>query len=136
MAGTSAASSSHAPKCAGVTYVVIPTTGLATLEQPLAFPARHDAVEQPLLDAGVVQVMLDDFFAERLACHRPRLERRHRFAQRRRKPLGVRLVRVPLEGRSGLEPLGNAVQSCGNERREREVGIAVAPRAPRLPPTR
>src|SRR4051794_6559770 len=112
IAGTSAASSSHAPNRAGVTYVVMPTTGLATLEQPLAFPARHRRVEEPLLDARVVQVVLDDVVAEYVTRHRAHLERGDRLAQRRRKPLRVRLVGVALERRARVEPRGDAVQPC------------------------
>src|ERR1041385_5911370 len=99
----SADSSCQSPNCAGVTYVVIPTTGLATLEEPLTLPPRHDRVEQPLLDTRVVQVMLHDLGAERVTCHRARLESHHGVAQRRRETIRIGLVRVALQRGPGLQ---------------------------------
>src|SRR5580765_3743367 len=64
--GMSAASSDHAPHFAGSTYVVMPTTGLATLEHPLPLVTRDHLVEQLLLGARVVQVVVDDLVAEQL----------------------------------------------------------------------
>ena len=95
----SAASSSQAPHLAGVTYVVIPMSGLATFEQALPLVAGHDLVEQPLLGARVIQVVVDNVVAQRRTRDRPTLERFDRFPQRRRKPIRIRLVRVALERR-------------------------------------
>src|SRR6266571_5264787 len=80
--GTSAASRSQTPKAARVRYVVIPTTGLEplpTLVQPLALPRGHDPVEDPLLGMGVIEVVVDDFLAERRPGHRAVIERRDRL---------------------------------------------------------
>src|SRR5438552_16205211 len=95
-----AAGSLQAPHAAGSTYVVMPTTGLATLVHPLALVIRHDGIEQPLLRTRVVQVMVDHLVAEQRACDRPALEPVDRFAERVREALDVGgLVRVALERR-------------------------------------
>src|SRR5436853_4187808 len=89
-AGTSAVSISQSPKFAAVKYVVIPTIGrsaLPTFEQPLPLVAGDDLVEEPLLDASVVDVMVDNRVAERRARNRPFLERGHGLAERRGEPL-------------------------------------------------
>src|SRR5262245_33237606 len=132
--GSSAASSSQAPNVAGVRYVVMPTTGLATLVQPLALPARHDPIEDCLLRAGVVQIVIDDVVAERGASHCPALQSGDRLPQRRREPIGRRLVRVPLERRRKLQRLLDPMKPGGEHRREREIGVHVAPGDPRLDP--
>ena len=69
----SAASRFQYPQRASVTYVVIPTTGLATLEHPLPLVACHGLVEQLLLGARVVEVMVDDLVAEQRARDRGEL---------------------------------------------------------------
>src|SRR5256885_8704553 len=97
----------------------MPMTGLATLVQPLAFVARDDLVEQALLRTRVVEVMVDDVFAERRAGHRSLLERVGRLAERRGKALRVRLVGIALERRRHLEPLLDAVEPRRDQRRER-----------------
>src|SRR3989440_5134479 len=99
----SAASRFQYPQRASVTYVVIPTTGLATLEHPLPLVARHGLVEQLLLGARVVEVMVDDLVAEQRARDRALLEARDRLAQRVRETLRVGDVRVALERRAELE---------------------------------
>src|SRR5689334_23788722 len=53
MYGISAASSCQLPHDAGSTYVVIPTTGLATFEHPLPLVGRDHAVEELLLRAQI-----------------------------------------------------------------------------------
>src|SRR5438874_5900453 len=112
----------------------MPTIGLATFEESLPFPAGDDLVEEPLLGAAVVQVVLDDLVAERGARDVPLLERRDRLAQRRREALGVRLVGVPLERRRQLELLLDPVQPSREERGEREVWVHVAAGDARLDP--
>src|SRR5205814_8078772 len=99
----SAASRFQYPQCASVTYVVMPTTGLATLEHPLPLVAGHGLVEQLLLGACVVQIVVDDLVAEQRARNRALLEAHDRLAQRVRKALRVRYVRVALERRPELE---------------------------------
>src|SRR5262249_39047073 len=113
-------------------YVVIPTTGLTTFEQPLTLVARHHFIVETLLGPAVVQVVIDDLVTERRASHRPAVERVDRLPQRGRKALRVRLVRVPLErGRYGQRVL-DPVQPGRDQRREREVGVHVAAGDPRL----
>src|SRR5438132_3720917 len=101
------ASVSSMPTCSsstiGSSVAGLTTAKLATLEEPLPLVAGDDLVEQPLLRAPVVEVVVDDLVAERRTCHRPRLQRRDGLAQRRREPLRVGLVRVPLERRRELE---------------------------------
>src|SRR5258705_11741684 len=89
----------------------MPTTGLATLEHPLPLVLRHHLVEQTLLCARVVQVMVDHLVAEQRSSDRPALEPRDRLAHRRREALDVGLVRVPLERRPELEALLDPVEA-------------------------
>src|SRR5215218_3691576 len=94
----SAASSSQTPKRANVRYVVTPITGrLATLEHPLALVAGHRFVEEPLLGARVVEVVVDDVVPERGAGHHPAVEGGYCLAEGVGEALGVRLVGVPLQ---------------------------------------
>src|SRR3990170_908845 len=97
IAGISTAGSRQTPQLASWAYEVMPTTGLATLEEPLPFVARDDPVEELLLGARVVEVVVDHLVAEGAARHHPALERGDRLPQRVREPLGVRLVGVALE---------------------------------------
>src|SRR5450755_4469535 len=117
--GTSADSSSQSPNFATVTYAVIPTTGLATFEQPLALPARDGLVEQPLLGASVVQVMVDHLVTQGSARHRPGFERGDGLPQRRWKPRRIRLVRVSLERRRQLQPVLEPIEPRRKQRRKR-----------------
>src|SRR5438046_1782578 len=112
----------------------MPTTGLTTFEESLAFPAGDDLVEQPLLGVTVVQVVVDDLVAERGARDMPLLERGDRLAQRRREALGIRLVGVPLERRRQLELLLDPVQPRRKQRGEREVRVDIAAGDARLDP--
>src|SRR5947209_8800484 len=121
----SAASRFQYPQRASVTYVVIPTAGLATLEHPLPLIAGHRLVEQPLLGARVVQVVVDDLVAEKLARDRALLEARDRLAQRVREPLRIRGVRVSLERGPELELVLDPVQPGGEQRRERKIRVRV-----------
>src|SRR3954453_18487709 len=110
----------------------MPTTGLATLEHPLPLVLRYDLVEQTLLGARVVQVVVDHLVAEQRTCHSPALEPRDRLAHRRRKALDIGLVRVPLEGRPQLELLLDPVEARCKQRAEREIRIRVGARDARL----
>src|SRR5947208_11947041 len=125
----SAAGSCQAPHAASSTYVVMPTTGieslLATLEHPLALVVGHDGVEQLLLGARVVHVMVDHLVAEQRARDPPAFEPIDRLAHRMREPLDVGLVRVALERGPELELLLDSVAPGGEQRREREVRIRV-----------
>src|SRR6266851_4709657 len=69
-------------------------SSLPTLEEPLPLIRRDDLVEQRLLGAGVVQVVVDHVLAERGARHLAFLQRRDRVPQRVRESLEVRLVGV------------------------------------------
>src|SRR2546430_16469070 len=95
----SAASSFQWPQDASSTYVVMPTTGLATLEHPLPLVGRHDLVEKPLLRARVVQVVVDNLVAEQRARDSAALEPSDRLAQGAREALNVGFVRVRSEER-------------------------------------
>src|SRR2546421_11167062 len=74
----------------------------ATLEHPLPLVARHRLVEQLLLGACVVQVMVDDLVAEHRARNRALLEACDRLAQRMWETFRVGGVRIPLERRPEL----------------------------------
>src|SRR5581483_4253463 len=121
----SAASRLQCPHEACSTYVVTPTTGLATLEHPLALVARHRLIEQTLLVARVVQVVVDDLVAEETARDVPALEPVDRVAQRVRKALDVGLVGVPLERGTELELLLDPVETRTEKRGEREVRVRI-----------
>src|SRR6266550_1677184 len=112
----------------------MPTTGLTTFEQALPFPAGDDLIEEPLLGAAVVQVVVDDLVAERGARNVPLFERRDRLAQRRREALGIRLVGVPLERRRQLELLLDPVQPRREQCGEREVRVDITAGDARLDP--
>src|SRR5262245_12037053 len=66
----------------------------AAFEVPLALPVGHVLVEERLLGARIVEVVVDDLVAERRARHRAFLQRRDRVAQGVREALGVGLVRI------------------------------------------
>src|SRR3954452_5304560 len=108
--------------------------GLATLEEPLALVARHDRVEEALLGARVVEVVVDYVVSERRARHGAVLECLDRLQEGVREALGVRLVRVPLERRRQLERILDAVEAGCQDGREGKVGIDVAARDSRLRP--
>src|SRR5690348_11569294 len=99
----SAASRFQYPHFASVTYVVIPTTGLATFEHPLPLVARHGLVEQLLLGPRVIEVVVDDVVAEDFPRDAALLEPRDRLAHRVREPPSVGDVGVALERRPELE---------------------------------
>src|SRR5436190_3202461 len=103
----------------------MPTTGLATFEQPLSFVTGYGLVEQPLLDAAVVEVVLGDLDTECIPRHRARIQGVDRLSKRRGKPRRPRLVRVPFERRRQLEPLIEPVQAGGDHRGERKVWVHV-----------
>src|SRR3954468_17098440 len=117
----------------------MPTTGCelsATFIQTLPLPVRHDAVEQLLLCAGVVEVVVDDVVTQCLTRDRAFLQRGYAFPQARREALRVRDIRVPLERRRQLEPVLDPVETRSDRRREREVRVHVAARNARLDPHR
>src|SRR5438445_8480764 len=103
----------------------MPTTGLATLEHPLPLIGGHDLVEEPLLGARIVQVMVDDLVAQQRARDHAALEARNCLAHRARKALDVGLVRIALEGRPELQLLLDAVQAGSEERPEREIRVRI-----------
>src|SRR5262249_37509811 len=121
---------------AGSTYVVIPISGLATFEHALALVAGHGLVEELLLGARVVEVVVNHLVAEQAAGEGAGLEPGNRLAQRVREPLHIRLVRVAFKGRFELELLLDPVQPGGEERGEREVRVRVGARNPGLRPHR
>src|SRR5262249_33776814 len=105
------------------------------LEEPLPLVARHRLVEQALLGPRVVEVVVDDVVAERLAGHAGALELVDRLSERRRDPRDVAaLVGVPLDLRRGVELVVDPVQARRDHRREAEVGVDVRARNPRLDP--
>src|ERR687885_1148379 len=104
----------------------MPPAGIATLEQPLALVARHHLVEEPLLGARVVEVVVDDVVSERTPRDQASLERGDRLAQRPREALRIRLVRVSLERRRQLELPLDPVQAAREQRGEGEVWVDVA----------
>ena len=109
----------------------------ARSKHPLALVAGDDLVEEALLGARVVQVVVDDLVAERLAGDRaepraPSIASRSVCGKR----FGVRLVGVALERRRQLELVLDPVQPGGEHRGEREVRVDVAARDPRLRPQR
>src|SRR5437763_5718868 len=110
----------------------MPTTGLATFEEAFTLVTRHDLIVEPLLGVTVVQVVVDDLVAERRARHRPFLERRDRFPQRRGESLRVRLVSVALERRRQLEPVLDPVETGRDQCGEREIRVHVAAGNPGL----
>src|SRR6478672_4884027 len=112
----------------------MPTTGLATLEHLLALVARDGLVEQPLLGTPVVEVVVDDVVTEGGAADRARLELGDRLAQRRRKALGIGLVRVALERRRQLQPVLDPVQAGREQGCKGQVWVRVTARDSRLGP--
>src|ERR1700761_6968763 len=114
----------------------MPIRGLATLVQTLALPAGDRLVEEPLLGAAVVQIVVDDLVAERAAGERAFLQGADRVAQGRGGPRGIGLVAVPLERGRQLELVFETCEPGGEQRREGEVGIDVAARDPGLDPLR
>src|SRR6187397_1585522 len=126
-APTGASATSSAPETAtsSARFARWPGRCSDALEVALSFPVGDEAIEEPLLGAGVVEVVVDDLVAERGARHRASLERRDRLSERRREALGIRLVRVALERRRRLELLLDAVQPGRDHRREGEVRIHV-----------
>src|SRR5215210_2283828 len=106
--------------------------GSAALEQPLTLVAGNDLVEEALLRARIIEVVVDDVVAQRRAGDGAVFQRRDRLAQRMREALGVRFVRIALESRRQRRVVLDPVQAGRQQRREREVGIDVAAGNPRL----
>src|SRR5215218_8878900 len=110
----------------------MPMTGLPTLEHPLALVAGDGLVEEPLLGARVVEVVIDHVVAERAARERSLRKRRDCVAQRPRESHRVGLVRVAFEPRWRLELALDPVETGGDERGEGEVRVDVSAGDPRL----
>src|SRR5260370_279454 len=89
------AASRPMPPAAPVMTATFPSS-LPTLEEPLPLIRRDDLVEQRLLRARVVQVVVDHVLAERGARHLAFLQRRDRVAQRVRESLDVGLAVEPV----------------------------------------
>src|SRR5439155_17944932 len=106
----------------------------ASFEEPLAFVVRDDLVEQRLLGARVVQVMVDHVVAERLARHRPALQQPDGLAQGAREALDVGLVGVAFELRRKFELLLHAMQPGREQCREAQVRVGVSAGDARLGP--
>src|SRR5262245_8359128 len=91
------------------------------LEVADQLPVRDRLVERLLLQAPVVEVMLDDLVAEGLACHARALQLAQAFTQRLRDlckcPV---LVRVALVHLRGLELLLDPVKAGSDRGRERQ----------------
>src|SRR6266404_6827497 len=107
-------------------------TSSATFEHPLPLVARHGLVEQLLLGAGVVQVVVDDVVAEDLPRDAALLQTGDRLAQRVREPLGVGNVRVALQRRPELKAVLDPVEPGAEEGSECEVRVSVRTRDSRL----
>src|SRR3954453_4462681 len=106
--------------------------GLEPLEATEALPVGDGRVEGRELDAGVVEVVRDDLLAERLARDGAGAEQLGGVAEGRRHARLVGEVGVALVGRLELELVVDAVQAAGDERREREVGVAARAGHPAL----
>src|SRR5437762_14318099 len=120
----SSAASRPIPPAAPVMTATLPSS-LPTLEEALALVVGHDLVEQRLLGAGVVEVVVDHVVAERGAGHRPPLEVADRLPERAREPLHVRLISVALELGRQLELLLHPAQPGGQQGGEAKVRIDV-----------
>src|SRR6266571_3647564 len=101
------------------------SSSLPTFEEPLALVGRDDLVEQRLLRARVVEVVVDHVVTECGTRHLAALEGADRIPQRVRKPLHVRLVRVALELRRESELLFDAVQAGRKKSRKTQVRVGV-----------
>src|SRR6188474_3378283 len=100
-------------------------TGSDALEIALAFPVADVPIEEPLLGARVVEVVVDDLVAEGLSGDRAALERVDRVPHRAREAVGTRLVRVPLERGGQAQLPFDPVDAGRDHRREGEVGVDV-----------
>src|SRR5260370_1935297 len=125
------AASRPMPRAAPVMTATFPSS-LPTLEEPLPLIRRDDLVEQRLLRARVVQVVVDHVLAERGARHLAFLQRRDRVAQRVRESLDVGLVGVALELRRQRQLLLDPAQARREQRGKAQVGVDVRARDPRL----
>ena len=111
--------------------------GSAALEHPAALVVGHDLVEEPLLRAPVVEVVLVHRLAERLLGERAALPQVDRLAHRGRERLRLAgLVGVALQLRAGIGLVLDPVEPRGEHRREGEVGVRVGARDAALDPRR
>src|SRR5262245_6521385 len=108
----------------------IPSSPLSdSLEVPDQFPVGDGLIERLLLEAAVVQVVVDDVRPEGLARHCRPIELVEGLAQRLRHLGQLRvLVGIALVERGWLELLRDAVESRGDRRGEGEVRVGVGAR--------
>src|SRR5262249_33227680 len=107
----------------------MPTTGAsATLEHAAPLVVSDDLVEQALLGAAVVQIVLPDRLAERALGELARLPERDGLAQRRGERLGLGL-RVGVADQLGprVDAVLDPVEPGGEQRRIAEIGVDVRP---------
>src|SRR6478735_3131262 len=130
--GASATSSDAEIATSKARFAAGAATGSGALEVALSFPVGDVPIEQPLLGARVVEVVVDDLVAERGAGDGALFQRVDRVEHRAREAVGARLVRVSLE--CGREPqlVLDPVEPGRDDRREREIRIDVASGDPRL----
>src|SRR6201999_1472289 len=95
--------------CGAAPRLIPPPGALQPLEPAEALPVGDGGVERVELDAGVVEVVVDDLLAERLARDRALPEQLRGLAQRRRHARLVGEVRVALVGRLERELVLDAV---------------------------
>src|SRR5690349_19392734 len=93
--------------------LVVAMSGSESFEATHALPVGDGRVVGRELDARVVEVVLDDLVAERLARHGGLREQVGGLSQGRRHACDVALVGVPDEQVLGLELLLDAVQAGG-----------------------
>src|SRR5262245_11916110 len=96
------------------------------LEVSHELPVRHRPVEGLLLEPAMMEIVIHDLRAERLARLARALELVEGLAQRLRHLAERRvLVRIPLVERGGTEALRDAVEAGGDRRREGEIRVRV-----------
>src|SRR5215208_3771973 len=109
----------HTVHAARSTIAQMPITGRlmppsAAFEHAAALVVGDHLVEEPLLRAPVVQVVLPDGLTEGPLGELAALPEVHRFAQRRRESLRLGgLVRVALELRAGVRGILDPVEAGG-----------------------
>src|SRR6188472_3971002 len=130
--GVSATSSDAETTTSNARFAVGAATRSDALEIAPSFPVGDVPIEEPLLGARIVEVVVDDLVAERGPGDRPLLERGDRVSHRAREPLGTRLVGVSLERGREPELVLDPVEARRDHRCEREIRVDVAARDPRL----
>src|SRR5262249_9134130 len=111
---------------------------LPALEHAAALVVRHNLVELPLLVGRVVRVMALDRLTEGRADEVAGIPELLGLAERRREGFRLtRLIRIPLQLRTGIGLVLDPVEPRRQQRREGEVRVRISPRdsalhAPRL----